>query len=104
MLKLMPILEQMGACAKSRAWVREKNFDTFSKAWAVCPEVSWIDWLIAKLADDGNEAAQNLWDTANDDVATTESLEAAYAGQRPNLEHWLVEYAHTYGCAVEMSS
>jgi hypothetical protein len=33
MLKLMPILEHMGACKESKAWLRERNYATFAEAW-----------------------------------------------------------------------
>lgn len=101
MLKLMPILEHMGACDESKEWIREKNFDTFSKAWAVCPKVNWIDWLVATLADDGSYGAQQLFDAAYDCADEDIDLEVAYAFQRENVERWLVEYAHKHGCAVE---
>lgn len=103
MLKLMPILEHMGACNESKAWLRERNIDTLGKAWARCPEVDWIDWLVATLANDGSYGAQQLFDAAYDRADEDVNLEVAYAFQRENVERWLVEYAHKHGCAVEVT-
>ena len=100
MLRLMPILEHMGACDESRMWLHEKNFATFAEAFDACPDGRWLDWLASTLAR-YSDWASLLWARASGDSA---ALLAYYAPHQKDIEHLLVEYAHKNGCAVEVSS
>ena len=93
MLKLMPILEHMGACEESRWWVQKNKFATFSEAWAACPHFGWMDWVVAKLVD-GEGDALRLWHMCD---------RASYEAAVGDVERWLVKYAHKHGCAVEVT-
>lgn len=97
MLKLMPILEHMGACDESKAWIREKKFATFAEACEACPHGGWIDFLVVKLSKGNSEANALLKGWGGGWFADY------YAPHHATIERWLVEYAHKHGCAVEVS-
>lgn len=51
--KLQLILEEHRACEDPREWLHNSKFDTFAEAFAACPNILWIDWLVMMLAQYG---------------------------------------------------
>lgn len=125
-LRLMPILEHMGACDDAKSWIRFHKFDTFAEAWARCPEALWIDWLIYELYQHlrGDlsreleaifEEGCRIWRGAaaegdTEDVAENgaprhmerkAAMAAYYAPFREKVEQALIQYAREFECAEE---
>lgn len=122
-LRLMPILEHLGSCESAKSWIRFHKFDTFAEAWARCPDILWIDWLVEELAERGYgtawgaeareafekgtkvyaAASKKAFDGGRGDTAVSEALEALSAHWAPYLEkvaEWLLIYADGNECAV----
>ena len=125
-LRLMPILEHMGACDDAKSWIRFHKFDTFAEAWARCPDALWIDWLIDELwqhlsGDISRELTTifaegcRVWKAAAvagdcDEVGPTggpmyparkAAIAAYYAPFREKVEQALIQYAREFECAEE---
>ena len=115
-IRLMPILERLGACEEAKSWIRFHRFDTFAEAWARCPDIMWIDWLVEELSNQGggtawsdeayaafekgtkvySAASRKAWDAGRGEPgAHTEALDALRAYWDPYREkvtEWLLIY------------
>lgn len=97
-LRLMPILEHMGACHSAKDWLRRNDFATFAEAWDACATGGWMDFVVSRLSPGNAEASELV------EGYERGSLVDYYAPHVDRVERWFVEYAHKHGCAVEVSS
>lgn len=124
MLRLLPILEHMGACNRALTWLKTGNYPTFTQAWDACPNPLWLDWVLDSLvyglevhesplakgvAPDIvalNAKGWEVWDALGVPTNYDYSLHKERMGEwltkhRDQIEKWLVVYAQVYDCAVE---
>ncbi|MBS1805189.1 MAG: hypothetical protein JST28_17655, partial [Acidobacteria bacterium] len=47
-LEFKKLLRKLYACDEARQWASGKDL---ADAWATCPRVDWMLWLLAKMAD-----------------------------------------------------
>lgn len=113
-LKLLPILDRLGACKEAKRWVKRRKFNTFSEAWDKCPNPEWIDWIVGQLAwaltpcrseavglyKEADQVLYNLGDVEEDEIK--KAIAEFYAPHCKKVEKWLFDYAHLYTCAVEV--
>lgn len=109
------------AHASGPSWIRFHRFDTFAEAWARCPDILWIDWLVEELSNQGGgsdeayaafqqgtkvyeTASKKAWEHGDGPMnATDKALEALRAHWDPYLEkvtQWLILFAEEHDCAV----
>lgn len=58
--KLQLILEKHRACEDACEWVYDSKFSTFAEAFAACPKIQWIDWLVMMSAQYGDSREATL--------------------------------------------
>lgn len=116
MLKLSPILRDMRACHRALLWVDYYQYKTFKEAWENVPsDENWHFWVIQELwkrmgSKPGYKDLLDETDAMYRTVQYAPDWETVMhkfflsARVRKTVEQLLVQYAHTRGCAVEVSN
>ncbi len=107
---LLTLLRRLGACAEAQRWARDYDTVDYEKAWAECPNASWMIWLCGRAHIERRElvlvscaiaedAVRRHWKGGPEPMACIETTRAWCRGEARIDQVWDARRASRHAAA-----